>query len=54
MGLWNVIMVDWFNVGGVMYNLFNSGLVFGILVVWDFFFVWMNVIIEDLVVYCEK
>jgi hypothetical protein len=54
LGLRNVTMADRLNAGGAMHNLFNSGLVLGILAVRDPFSARTNAIIEDLAAYCEK
>lgn len=54
LSLRNLSMADRLNAGGAMHNLFNSGLVLGIIVVRDPFSVRTNAIIEDLAAYCEK
>ncbi|KAH8179095.1 fungal specific transcription factor domain-containing protein [Sarocladium implicatum] len=54
LGLRNTSMADRLNAGGAMHNLFNSGLVLGIIAVRDPFSARTNAILEDLAAYCEK
>lgn len=54
LSLRNLNMGDRLNAGAAMHNLFNSGLVLGIIAVRDPFSPRTNAIVEDLAAYCEK